>query len=100
MSYSFGVRAASIAALIAAAGAKMGEIVTQQPIHKADEQVPIKALQGAADAVGEPPEGKVLSASVSGWCSAVMEPDGSAARQLLQTSVSVSVGFADKAEGE
>lgn len=100
MSYSFGLRAASIAALMAAAAAKMGEVVQSQPAHVADSDAALHTLQLHAEKVGEPPAGKVLSVSVSGHCSVQMQPDGKTYGQLLHTSTTVSVGLADKAEGE
>lgn len=97
MSYSFGLRAASVAALMAAATAKMGEVVATQPAHAADKEVALTTLQLHAEAVGEPPEGKELSVSMNGHCSVRMDADNKPA-ELLHTSTTVSVGFADKVQ--
>lgn len=66
MSYSFSLRAASVAALLAAAVEKMGETVKQQPVHAVDCDAALKNLEAHAKLVGEPADGEELAASMHG----------------------------------
>ena len=88
MSYSFFVRAATAAAVMAAASEKMAEIVVAQPVHAYDKD---QALAHAAALVGQmqPSESQDISVSMNGsiW------KDGDAVKSL---SIAASVAVVDK----
>jgi len=89
MSYSFAVRAATAVAVMAAAGEKMAEVVSAQPVHAYDKD---QALAHAAALVGQmpqPSESQELYVSMNGsiW------KEGDALKNI---SISASVSFVDK----
>jgi len=88
MSYSFFVKAATGAAVMAAAGEKMAEVVAAQPVHAYDKD---QALAHAAAIVGQmqPNENQDISVSMSGsiW------KDGDTLKSL---SIAADVTVVDK----
>lgn len=66
MSYSFNIRGATAAALVAALPAKFDEVVVSQPVHSNDRDQAIAAATAMVGIVSAPPEGQELSVSVSG----------------------------------
>ena len=73
MSYSFGVRAASAAALSLAVAAELSKVAEAQPIHERDRAATETALENLLALVEEPAEHEELSANISGSCYG--EPD-------------------------
>lgn len=66
MSYSFMVKAATVAALMSAAAVKFDEVVAAQPVHEADRKQAQDAVEAFVTALGDAPEGKQLQVNVSG----------------------------------
>jgi len=95
MSYSFSLRAASVAALIAQAESKLEDVVTTQPAHKSDKAAALGTLRLHAAAVGEPPDGKELAGSMSGRCALRTDPAATHG-QLLHATTTVSVYVSDQ----
>lgn len=100
MSYSLSFRAASIAALCAAAASKFdAEVVAQQPAHMVDRAAALANLKTHAELAGEPPERKELSASMHGSVWAEVDPSTGAVTRLMSVGGGCSVSIADKAVG-
>lgn len=98
MSYSFSLRAASVALLCAAAASKFDdEVIATQPVHKADRDAALANLKTHADLVGEPPEGQELSASMHGSVWAELDEGTGAVKRVMNAGSGCSVGFAAKA---
>lgn len=66
MSYSFSLRAGTIAALAAAAASQLDAVCETQPVHRVDREAALKNLQAHAELVGEPGEGQELVVSMHG----------------------------------
>lgn len=87
MSYSFNVRAASKAAVVAAASAELDKVVAAQPVHAAERAQAQAAVEAFVGLVAEP-EGtdQELSVSVNGSVGSI---DG----ELRGCGFGVYVGF-------
>lgn len=68
MSYSFGIRAASVAALAVAAAHELDKVTELQPIHAKDRGATETALQNLLALVEEPSAHEELSVNVAGSC--------------------------------
>lgn len=86
MSYSFAVRGASAAALVALASAELDEVEAAQPIHTRDREAADSAIAKLVSLVAEPGENHELNMSVAGSCYG--EPDA----PLKGVSLSVHIG--------
>ena len=88
MSYSFSVRAATKAAVLALVAAKMAEVAEQQPVHKHDQA---QALQVAETFVSIVPddETREVQVTMSGYISGQWE--GSEFKALSGVNVAVGV---------
>lgn len=98
MSYSFTVRAASLAAALAAAAAEFDKIIETQPAHAKDKDAALVNAANVANCVGERAEHDVViamhgsvswntanpdaltacSASASVWCESRLPIEGAA----------------------
>lgn len=67
MSYSFNVRAATLAAAVTAVSAKFDEVVSAQPVHANDRDAAVAAATALTGLCVEPGENEEVSVSVSGW---------------------------------
>lgn len=92
MSFSFSVRGATIAAVVAAATAKMDEVVAQQPAHTADRDAVVSAADDYAEMMGEPDEGEEIMLTIHGSLSGVW--DGGALTRMTASSLGVQAAFA------
>ena len=88
MSYSFSIRAASLAAAALTISDKLNEVVETQPVHAVDRDQAEAAAAAFVSLVGEPPEGKELAVTVSGWVSKSED-------NLTGAAVSVSASHID-----
>lgn len=68
MSYSFGVRAASVAALAVAARSELAKVAELQPIHARDQEATSAAIDGLLALVEAPAAHEELTASIAGSC--------------------------------
>lgn len=66
MSYSFSVRAASVAALVAAASVEFDRIVASQAPHAKDRPAALATIEGIANVITAPADGADYQATVSG----------------------------------
>lgn len=66
MSYSFSVRAKSKDDAAAKSGVSMAEVVEAQPVHKADKDAAIAAVDELLGTVVEPGEDESVTINVSG----------------------------------
>lgn len=95
MSYSFQVRAATVALALAAAGDAFAKVVASQPVHAADQEPALGAASVFADLL-HPDDSKDVVINMSGylsWPSAVQEGD---LPSFSGTSFSVSVSQVPK----
>lgn len=95
MSFSMSMRAASVAALMALATQRFDdEVVAQQPGHKADRDLVLKTIEGAASVVTLP-EDKDVSLSVSGSIGGYYQNDGSY-NPITSSNITVSVSVVER----
>lgn len=94
MSYSFQVRGAGPSAAIAAASARLDEIVSQQPEHQADKGAILASIEGACRALESDASHDVV-VSANGSVSWNGTPGQDHVRSV---SLSLSVYLAERAE--
>lgn len=97
MSYSFGLRAANKAALLALVSAKMDEIAAQQVCHERDKAAALATAEAFTGQLTDD-ESRDVSITMSGFLSGQWE--GSDVTRVTAANVSVSVGFADRPSPE
>ena len=68
MSYSFGVRAASLALAAAAIAIELDKVEQSQPIHKRDRKFAEETANNLLSVVAEPADNHEVAVSVSGSC--------------------------------
>jgi alkanesulfonate monooxygenase SsuD/methylene tetrahydromethanopterin reductase-like flavin-dependent oxidoreductase (luciferase family) len=92
MSYGFNVRAATVAAAVAAIGPEFDKVVSSHPVHAADREAAVAAATAIAALVSDAPEGQEVSISVSGWLQWSQVPaEGEAPSIFTGASVTASV---------
>lgn len=91
MSYSFSLKAATKAAAAAAAAAKFDEMLTTQPVHKADRAAALANLQAHLDLVREPGDTDEVSVSMHGSITGVFDQETHEATSLSTAGSGCSV---------
>lgn len=94
MSYSFNVRAATLAAAVVAVAAELDKVVAAQPIHAADHSAALETAKAFIGLCAEPGDGQEVSVSVNGYVSRYDRDDDA----FSGASVGVTVGLVAKQE--
>lgn len=95
MSYSFNVRAATVALALAAAGEAFAKVVESQPVHATDQAPAIDAARVFAELL-HPDESKDVVITMSGYLSWPNQPEPGDFPLFSGTSFSVSVNQVPK----
>ena len=93
MSFSFSVRGATVAAVVAAATAKMDEAVAAQPSHAADRDAVVAAAKAYAGMLGKPEKGtQEIMLNIHGSLSGAW--DGSTITRTTGAAIGVQAALA------
>lgn len=94
MSYSFSVKAPSAGALATAIGQQFDAIIASQPVHAADRDQVVAAVQALAGVMRAPTDSEDIGATVYG---SVSSDPTQTPPTIEAVSVNISLGFTPKA---